>query len=32
MDEAFVNINGYGKPGRFALITVTDTGLDLRRE
>jgi CheY-like chemotaxis protein len=26
MDDAYVADNGYGKPGRYALITVTDTG------
>ncbi|HBA72142.1 MAG: hybrid sensor histidine kinase/response regulator [Geobacteraceae bacterium GWC2_55_20] len=26
VDESFVQANGYGKPGRYALISVTDTG------
>ncbi|MDZ7667761.1 MAG: PAS domain S-box protein [Desulfotignum sp.] len=26
MDESFVEMHGYGKPGRYALITVSDTG------
>jgi signal transduction histidine kinase len=26
MDEQFTKVNGYGRPGEYALLTVTDTG------
>jgi CheY-like chemotaxis protein/two-component sensor histidine kinase len=29
VDEAFVQAHGYGKPGRYALITVSDTGIGM---
>jgi PAS domain S-box-containing protein len=32
MDDEYVAMNGYGKPGRYALITVTDTGQGIDAE
>jgi len=32
MDEAFIDAYGYGHPGRYALLTVTDTGLGIDAE
>ncbi|MHB8789736.1 MAG: hybrid sensor histidine kinase/response regulator [Desulfobulbaceae bacterium] len=32
MDDEYVTINGYGTPGRYALITVTDTGQGIDAE
>ncbi|MRR33311.1 response regulator [bacterium] len=29
MDEAFIQAHGYGKPGRYASVSVTDTGLGM---
>jgi PAS domain S-box-containing protein len=32
MDEDYVEANGYGRPGRYALLTVTDTGEGMDEE
>lgn len=32
MDDQYVKMNGYGKPGRYALITVADTGQGIDAE
>ncbi len=32
LDETFVQTHGYGKPGTYALITVSDTGAGMRPE
>jgi PAS domain S-box-containing protein len=32
MDERFINMNGYGEPGRYAVITVSDTGSGINEE
>lgn len=32
MDDQYVKMNGYGKPGRYALITVADTGQGIGAE
>lgn len=29
LDEAFVRLHGYGEPGRYALIAVSDTGIGM---
>jgi CheY-like chemotaxis protein len=32
MDSEFVRANGYGRPGKYALITVSDTGVGMDEE
>jgi len=32
MDESFVSVNGYGSPGKYALITFSDTGSGMNAE
>ena len=32
MDKSFVSAHGYGKPGRYALISVSDTGIGMDEE
>jgi PAS domain S-box-containing protein len=31
LDDAFLRIHGYGKPGPYALVTVADTGIGMNR-
>ena len=32
LDDAFIRSHGYGKRGRFALLTVSDTGIGLKQD
>ena len=32
LDDAFIRVHGYGEPGMFAVISVSDTGSGLRKE
>lgn len=32
LDDEFVAVHGYGRPGRYAMITVTDTGMGIDKE
>ena len=32
LDETFINIHGYGEPGMFAVISVSDTGSGMEKE
>jgi PAS domain S-box-containing protein len=32
LDDSFIHSHGYGKPGKYALITVSDTGLGMEQE
>jgi CheY-like chemotaxis protein len=32
LDDAFIRTHGYGKPGRFAVISVSDTGCGMGKE
>jgi len=32
LDDSFIRVHGYGKPGMFAVISVTDTGTGMEKE
>ena len=32
LDDAFIQSHGYGKPGRYALLSVSDTGIGLKQD
>ena len=32
LDDAFIQSHGYGKPGRYALLSVSDTGVGLKQD
>ena len=32
LDEAFIRAHGYGNPGTYALVTISDTGVGIARE
>jgi PAS domain S-box-containing protein len=32
LDESFIRVHGYGEPGMFAVISVSDTGLGMEKE
>ena len=32
LDDSFIQTHGYGKPGKYALITVSDTGIGMKQE